>query len=65
MIKSVRARHHGSVFGCDVLRVRGYCPCRKVNLTPFRRGIETVKYNSFGQISHALCHLGGEYWRNM
>ncbi len=31
----------------------------------FEQLIEAVKYNSLGQISHALYELGGEYRRNM
>jgi len=31
----------------------------------FEQLIEAVKYNSLGQISHALYHVGGEYRRNM
>jgi isobutyryl-CoA mutase len=31
----------------------------------FEQVIEAVKYNSLGQISHALYAVGGEYWRNM
>jgi methylmalonyl-CoA mutase len=27
--------------------------------------MEAVKYNSLGQISHALYEVGGEYRRNM
>jgi len=27
--------------------------------------VEAVKYNSLGQISHALYDVGGEYRRNM
>jgi isobutyryl-CoA mutase len=27
--------------------------------------MEAVKYNSLGQISHALYDVGGEYRRNM
>jgi len=26
---------------------------------------EALKYNSLGQISHALCEVGGEFRRNM
>ena len=33
--------------------------------TMFERLMETVKYSSLGQISHALYGLGGEYRRNM
>ena len=29
------------------------------------RLMEAVKYNSLGQISHALYEVGGEYRRNM
>jgi methylmalonyl-CoA mutase len=31
----------------------------------FEQLIEAVKYNSLGQISHALYDVGGEYRRNM
>jgi methylmalonyl-CoA mutase len=31
----------------------------------FERLMEAVKYNSLGQISHALYEVGGEYRRNM
>lgn len=31
----------------------------------FEQLIEAVKYNSLGQISHALYEVGGEYRRNM
>ena len=31
----------------------------------FESLIEAVKYNSLGQISHALYEVGGEYRRNM
>ena len=31
----------------------------------FEELLETVKYNSLGQISHALYDVGGEYRRNM
>jgi methylmalonyl-CoA mutase len=31
----------------------------------FEALVEAVKYNSLGQISHALYEVGGEYRRNM
>jgi len=31
----------------------------------FEQLVEAVKYNSLGQISHALYDVGGEYRRNM
>jgi isobutyryl-CoA mutase len=31
----------------------------------FEQLMEAVKYNSLGQISHALYDVGGEYRRNM
>jgi methylmalonyl-CoA mutase N-terminal domain/subunit len=31
----------------------------------FAQLMEAVKFNSEGQISHALCDVGGEYRRNM
>ena len=31
----------------------------------FAQLMDTVKYNSKGQISHALYDVGGEYRRNM
>jgi methylmalonyl-CoA mutase len=31
----------------------------------FEALLEAVKYNSLGQISHALYEVGGEYRRNM
>ncbi len=31
----------------------------------FEQLMEAVKYNSLGQISHALYEVGGEYRRNM
>ena len=31
----------------------------------FEQLVEAVKYNSLGQISHALYEVGGEYRRNM
>jgi methylmalonyl-CoA mutase len=31
----------------------------------FERLMEAVKYNSLGQVSHALYEVGGEYRRNM
>jgi methylmalonyl-CoA mutase len=31
----------------------------------FEELMQTVKYNSLGQISNALYHVGGEYRRNM
>ena len=31
----------------------------------FEKLMEAVKYNSLGQISHALYDVGGEYRRNM
>jgi isobutyryl-CoA mutase len=31
----------------------------------FESLMEAVKYNSLGQISHALYEVGGEYRRNM
>ena len=31
----------------------------------FEQWVEAVKYNSLGQISHALYDVGGEYRRNM
>ena len=37
--------------------------CERKNV--FEQLMEAVKYNSLGQISHALYDVGGEYRRNM
>ena len=60
-VAAFRANRNG--FGPDSLRNLQKTAKARHNI--FESLLEAVKYNSLGQISHALYEVGGEYRRNM
>ena len=60
-VASYRAQRNG--YGADSLRTLQKTARERRNI--FESLLEAVKYNSLGQISHALYEVGGEYRRNM